>query len=312
LNNKFDELAKGLAQSVTRRQALKRFGVGLAACKKENTIKRLYIVGVLAMALSTSLLPAQVPLTFNTGVDDTGSVLPTYATDPHYKLIASADPRFPGPATVVVDDTLFPIATGDWIASSATSKWIAPQGDQDYGIDPNYGDPTGYYTYRITFDLTGLNPDLVQLVGQWTADSQGAILMNGATTGIAISTNMPQVLRTWHPFVISTGFLPATNTLDFVVERMYWGGAPNLPTGLRAEFIVSNLPPPSLQIGAAGHLTLIWWPTNTPSFLLEASADLGNPRSWRPFAVAPVVVGSQNVVVADPASGTRFFRLRQR
>jgi len=29
MNNKFDELAKGLAQSVTRRQALKRFGVGL-------------------------------------------------------------------------------------------------------------------------------------------------------------------------------------------------------------------------------------------------------------------------------------------
>ncbi len=28
--NKFDELAQGLAQSVTRRQALKRFGVGLA------------------------------------------------------------------------------------------------------------------------------------------------------------------------------------------------------------------------------------------------------------------------------------------
>ena len=30
MNNKFDELAKGLAQSTTRRQALKKFGVGLA------------------------------------------------------------------------------------------------------------------------------------------------------------------------------------------------------------------------------------------------------------------------------------------
>ena len=30
MNDKFDELAKGLAQSATRRQALKRFGVGLA------------------------------------------------------------------------------------------------------------------------------------------------------------------------------------------------------------------------------------------------------------------------------------------
>jgi len=30
MNDKFDELAKGLAQSGTRRQALKKFGVGLA------------------------------------------------------------------------------------------------------------------------------------------------------------------------------------------------------------------------------------------------------------------------------------------
>ncbi len=30
MNTKFDQLAKGLAQSATRRQALKRFGVGLA------------------------------------------------------------------------------------------------------------------------------------------------------------------------------------------------------------------------------------------------------------------------------------------
>ena len=30
MNSKFDELAKGLAQSVTRRSALKKFGAGLA------------------------------------------------------------------------------------------------------------------------------------------------------------------------------------------------------------------------------------------------------------------------------------------
>ena len=30
MNDKFDELAKGLAQSVTRRSALKKFGVGIA------------------------------------------------------------------------------------------------------------------------------------------------------------------------------------------------------------------------------------------------------------------------------------------
>ena len=31
MNDKFDQLTKGVAQSVTRRQALKRFGFGMAA-----------------------------------------------------------------------------------------------------------------------------------------------------------------------------------------------------------------------------------------------------------------------------------------
>ncbi len=31
MNSKFDELAKSMGQTVTRRQALRRFGVGLAA-----------------------------------------------------------------------------------------------------------------------------------------------------------------------------------------------------------------------------------------------------------------------------------------
>ena len=31
MNNKFDELAKGMAQSVTRRGALRQFGLGLAS-----------------------------------------------------------------------------------------------------------------------------------------------------------------------------------------------------------------------------------------------------------------------------------------
>ena len=31
MNNKFDQLAKGVAQAVTRRQAVKRFGYGLTA-----------------------------------------------------------------------------------------------------------------------------------------------------------------------------------------------------------------------------------------------------------------------------------------
>ena len=38
MNNKFDELTKGLAQSVTRRAALKNLGVGLAGMVLPNLL----------------------------------------------------------------------------------------------------------------------------------------------------------------------------------------------------------------------------------------------------------------------------------
>jgi len=117
---------------------------------------------------------AQTPLAFNTGVDDNGGVLADYVQDMHYELITSADTRFAGPGTVVVDNTLFPISTGNWLATDQLSKWIAPQGNQDYLMDPNNGNAVGNYTYRTTFNLTGYDPELVNLVGQWTCDSVGA------------------------------------------------------------------------------------------------------------------------------------------
>jgi len=290
------ERAGEVARPVTRRQVLKQFAGGL-----------------LALALPAAAVLAQGPLTFNTGVDDSGAVLDNYAVDAHFTLFASADPRFPGPDTVVVDNTLFPIATGNWIASSPTSKWIAPQGDQDYLIDANNGNALGDYTYRTTFDLTGYEPELVRLVGQWTVDSAGIdILINGASTGSSISTNLPVSGEWWHPFFVSTGFVQGTNTLDFIVERVPWGNSTYLPTGLRAEFIITNLPPPQLRILAASPLVLVWWPTNTPAFALETSARLGTNENWSLFRGPITVVSDQNVVVAAPSGPSMFLRLRRR
>jgi hypothetical protein len=269
-------------------------------------------LSLIGLLLAVVPVLAQVPLVFNTGVDYTGAALPNYATDMHYTLLVSADSRFPGPATVVVDDTLFPIATGDWLANSVSSKWIAPQGNQDYLVDPQNGDALGDYTYRTTFDLTGYVPELVQIVGQWTCDSIGTeVNINGVSTGNGTITNH-YAFAQWNPLLITSGFVAGTNTLDFVVNR--FGVPPRdvyLPTGLRAEFIISNLPPPRIQISSAGDFALIWWLTNTPAFVLESSPGLGTNQTWSPFPGAATVISDQNVVVADPATGTRFFRLRR-
>jgi uncharacterized repeat protein (TIGR03803 family) len=250
-------------------------------------------------------------LTLNTGVDDSRTPLIDYGVDPHFTLIRSADPRFPGPDAVVVDETLFPIATGDWIASSATSKWIAPQGNQDHLIDPINGDALGNYTYRTTFDLTGYDPGMVRLVGQWTVDSAGFdVLINGASTGTSISTNTPVAPEWWHPFVINTGLVRGMNTLDFVVQRVPWGSSSNLPTGLRAEVsLVITLP--QLAISAVAGNVILTWPTNFTGFTLQSTTNLASSAAWTAISQAPVVVDGQNTVTNPISGAQQFYRLGQ-
>jgi len=306
MNYKLDEKSQGPVGSVRRQMRPCRFGL-------HQTARGVVCGFFLVLWLANLTIQAQslVPGVFNTGVDDSGAVLANYSVDSHYTLIVSADPNFPGRDTVVVDDTTFPIATGDWLANSSLSKWIAPQGNQDIGPG---GDAVGNYTYRTTFDLTGYDPNLVTLTGQWTCDSQGTdVRINGLSTGNSTpGTNSPTNTREFHPLLITSGFVPGTNTLDFLVTRVPWPGSSLLPTGLRAEFVVSNLPPPSLQISSAGSDVLVWWPTNHASgFALETSASLGVSQTWSAFTGPVVNIGDQRVGVAAMTKGSAFFRLRK-
>lgn len=277
-----------------------------------NTARFLFVAPI-SLLLGPIQAWAQVLGVFCTGVDNTGAALPNLAVDPHYSLISSADPAFPGPDAMVIDDTTFPIATGNWEANSGISKWIGPQGAQDYLADPVNGDPTGNYTYRLTFDLTSYVSDLVQLVGRWTCDSEGEILLNGVPTGTSVSTNdwWPNLPATWHPVLLSAGFLPGTNTVDFVVARVPFYSSPNLPTGLRVQLALSNSPPPQLEITPVGSLALIWWPTNVPSFRLETCPGFAGAQNWSPFMGKVTVVGDQNVAETDMMGAASFFRLHK-
>ena len=137
-------------------------------------------------------------------------------------------------------------------------------------------------------------------------------MINGISTSNSIPAGTPIAPQWWHPFLITSGFVQGTNTLDFVVQRIPWGGSTYLPTGLCAELMITNLPPPQLQIGIASHVVLIWWPTNTPAFVLETSTRPGPDVTWSLFPGPMFVIGSQNVAEADTSSPARFFRLHRR
>src|SRR5438045_7730593 len=118
---------------------------------------------------------APIPGLFNSGVDDTGTVLPDRATDPHY--IFSLNPDSASTNVIVHDSTVFPIVAGPWMPNNSLSKWVGPLPDTG-------GAAGGTYIYRLTFDLTGLDYNTARIAGKWTSDNQGVdILINGQSTG---------------------------------------------------------------------------------------------------------------------------------
>jgi uncharacterized protein (TIGR03437 family) len=184
----------------------------------------------ISLVASTSAI--QIPV-FNTGVAFAAVLLADATVDRHYKLVASADPAFPGPDAVTVNSNANPFP--NWTANGPNSKWIGPR------ADAGAGNSEGTYTYRTTFDLTGFNAATAVLTGQWASDNEGVMKLNGAT----VSTGSASSFFGWTPFIINTlnaGLVGGINTLDFVITNDPPGNNPTNPTGLRVEISGTALP----------------------------------------------------------------------
>jgi len=194
------------------------------------------------LTLLTALLgltfsaPATTIGLFNTGVDAAGSPLPNGTIgDPHYSLISVPA----GGTTEIgvrtsVSGWPFPF----WLGDDSFSTWIVP----------NKNVENASFTYRTTFDLTGLNPATAVITGQWATDDRGlSVLLNGADT----LTPVWMRLDAFGGFTISSGFVSGLNTLDFVVLN---GGG---PTGLRVEMTGTAAPVPEPTTFLAGALLLL-------------------------------------------------------
>ena len=171
---------------------------------------------------------ARLPISlFDTGTAANGSLLGDNATDPHYRLIdANTVGLMPGAARTLVADG-FPI--GPWVGNAAGSRWIVPAGSDGDG-----NAAAGTYVYRTTVDLSRIDPASATLTGQWAADNDAAIYLNGVATGFTVGA---EDFGTLTAFTLTAGFRPGSNDLDFVVHN---GGG---PTGLRVDGLTgSGLP----------------------------------------------------------------------
>jgi len=233
-----------------------------------------------------------IPGIFGTGVDANGALLAAGATDPHYILSASADPGFPGPDAIVINEG-FPIPP--WVANGPDSKWIAPMAAQ------GTGNAEGDYTYQTTFNLTGYDLSKVRVVGSWAVDNTGLdILVNGVSTGITSPG-----FGSYVSFTITSGLLAGANTLDFRMNNA--PPTPN-PTGLRVNLrglldIQPIQPTVSLQIGRSGNsVSISWSPTSVGQKLLSAPNVTG---PWTEITNAP------NPYVTTPSEARAFYRVAQ-
>jgi len=176
---------------------------------------------------SNAMLQVALPIAtlFNTGVDDQGALLTDQTVDPHYTLVTSVDPVWPGPDAYAA--TVIP---GSYIASGPDSLWISPRTN----LIGNCA--VGTFTYRTTFDMTGLNPQDARIEGQWAVDNAGSdIVLNGTSLGLVNTTGY----GSYASFTIASGFVPGENILDFVTENVAAVG----PTALRVR--MSGIAQPS-------------------------------------------------------------------
>lgn len=145
------------------------------------------LIGNAAQAINISGLYA-------TGVNDLDQTLSIPQEDQHYKILETgtqAKTMHNHPA---------------WIANSSQSLWLWQESN---------GKPTNVTrTFRLSFDMAGLEADSAYISGMWATDNQGIdILINGVSTG-----NINTGFKSYTQFIIDDDFVDGINHIDFIVK----------------------------------------------------------------------------------------------
>jgi len=225
---------------------------------------------------------------FGTGVAADGTLLAPATVDPHYTIVYSDDPNFPGPDALVVNHA-WPVQAGVWVPDGPNSSWIAPEANQ------GTGDGAGLFTFETKINLTGYDVSKVLLSGAWGVDNYVTNLtINGVSTGV---TDMSAGFAALVPYTLTAtnGLVAGTNTLDFYVVNASAG-----PIGFRTDLrLLVPVPPsrPALQVAHNGAAVTITWSADASHKLQSATSPSG---PWT------VITGATSPY-ATTATGARMF-----
>ena len=169
----------------------------------------------------------QMPRRERIRVFSTGVNLKNGEQDPHWQIMTRSDePNFkPRPA----------VASG-----IGNSMWLANQFDRSQWISliaaPSILPDDATFTFRTTFDLTGLRPSTATLHGQFTVDNHvEAIRLNGHK--IAVPHHGYRDFGFFHAFTFNRDFVDGVNVLEFDVSN----GDPDIPIGVSAMMLIVEL-----------------------------------------------------------------------
>ncbi len=87
------------------------------------------------------------------------------------------------------------------------------------------------------------------------------------------------------------------------------GAAATNYTLTQPENLIANIISPAMRISAASPNILISWTTNASVYVLEGTASLVPPVKWSVLTNSIAVIGTNNTVLVNAASGFHYFEL---
>lgn len=173
---------------------------------------------------------------------------------------------------------------------------------------------TATFVFLDLVDGVGFSPQWTGNVtnGQWVhlaavgARTNASLYVDGV---LVASQSGPAINPAPQPTLLNLGRLtvPGFDAFEGVMDevRIYNRALSDLEIQQLRDYGI-----PSLSINLSGQFVLVWWPTSAAGFRLETSPRIGTDQNWTTYSGPITVIGQQNVVVGDGTSGSRYFRLR--